>query len=110
GPRLTHSRHKTAGFADRDGSFRLDVGRADHFGPFLGFLSYELAEVRRRERQRDAAKVGKAGLDLMIGESGVDLLVEPLDDLGRRAVWCADAEPITGLVARHELSHGRDVR
>jgi hypothetical protein len=26
-------------------SFRLDVGRPDHLGPFLSFLSDELAEI-----------------------------------------------------------------
>src|SRR6516162_2156751 len=37
-----------------------------------------------------------------------DLLVELLDDLGRRGLRCADAEPIARLIARHELTHGRD--
>src|SRR5262249_2472114 len=40
----------------------------------------------------------------------IDLLVERLDDLSRRVFRHADAEPETRLIARHKLSHGRDVR
>src|SRR5262249_1463000 len=49
-------------------------------------------------------------LHLGIGEGGIDLFVELADDLGRRGLWCADAKPDARLVARHELSHRRDVR
>ena len=57
-----------------------------------------------------AAQVGKPRLDLGIGESRVDLLVELVDDLGGRVPRRANAEPRARLVARHELAHGRDVR
>jgi len=40
-------------------SFRLDMGGADHLGPFLGFIGEELAELGRRERKRRAV----AGLE-----------------------------------------------
>jgi hypothetical protein len=30
-------------------SLDLDVGRPDHFGPFLGFIGDEVLELRRRE-------------------------------------------------------------
>src|SRR5438132_1452826 len=91
------------------GSFRLDVCRPDHLAPLLGFVSDKAAKVGRRHRHWRASQVSEPRLDLMIGESGVDLLVELLDDLGRRGLWCADAGPGARLVARHELSHGRDV-
>ena len=56
-----------------------------------------------------AAQVGKPRLHFGIGEASVDLLVELVDDLGRRVLRCADAEPGARLVARHELAHGREV-
>ena len=65
-------------------SLRLDVGGADHPGPFLGFIADELAEISRRARQSTAAEVGESRLDLGIGKRGVDLAVEFLDD--RRGV------------------------
>ena len=49
-------------------------------------------------------------LSLGIGEGGVDLVVELVDDLGRRAGGSANAVPAARLVARHELVHRRHVR
>src|SRR5215469_8782278 len=50
-------------------SFRLDVGGADHLGPFLGFVGEELAELGWRERKRGASEIGKARLDFGIARS-----------------------------------------
>src|SRR6516165_11861875 len=57
-------------------SFRLDMGGADHLGPFLGFVGEELAELGRTERKRGAAEIGKARLDFGISEGKRDLAVE----------------------------------
>ena len=54
--------------------------------------------------------VGKPRPDLGIGEAGIDLLVELIDDLSGRVLRRANAEPCARLVARHEFAHGRDVR
>ena len=54
-----------------------------------------------------AAQVGKPRLHLGIGEAGIDLLVEPVDDFGGRVLGCADAGPAARLVARHKFAHGR---
>src|SRR5262245_33270933 len=91
-------------------SLRLDVGRADHLAPLLSLFGDELAEVGGRHRHRRAAQVEQPGLHLRVVESRVDLLVELADDLGRRGLRYAEAVPITPLVARQELTHGRDVR
>src|SRR5262249_42377434 len=91
-------------------SLRLDVGGPDHLAPFLGFFGDQLAELGRRSRQRRAAEVSETGLHLRVVESRVDLLIELVDDLGRRGLRYAEAVPITPLVARQELTHGRDVR
>src|SRR5215813_5784687 len=90
-------------------SLRLDARKLDHPGPFLGFLGDEVTEIGRRQRKLTATFVGKPRLYFEIGESGVDFLVEPIDDLGWRTLGRADAEPGTCLVARHEIAHGRDV-
>src|SRR6478752_5922439 len=88
----------------------LDIGGPDHIGPFLGFFGDQLAELDRRSRQRRAAEVSETGLHLGVVESRVDLLVELVDDLGRRGLRYAEAEPEARFVARQELTHGRDVR
>ena len=60
----------------------LDVcrPRTSNLAPLPGFVGDELAEVGRRERKPYVAKVGKPRLDLGIGEAGIDLLVELVDD------------------------------
>src|SRR5262245_8428928 len=88
----------------------LDAGEFDHLGPLFGFVGDQLSELSRRSRQRHAAEVSETGVHLRVVESRVDLLVECVDDRGRRGLGCADAEPIARLVVRDELSHGRDVR
>src|SRR5262249_61887783 len=92
------------------GSLRLEVGGPDDLAPFRGFVGDKLAELGRRSRQRRAAEVSKTGLHLRVVESRVDLLVELVDDLGRRGPRYAEAVPITHLVARQELMHRHDVR
>ena len=80
-------------------SVGLDVGRADHLAPFLGFFGDQLAELDRRSWQQRAAEVSETGLHLGVVESRVDLLVELVDDLRRRGLRCTDAEPTARLVA-----------
>src|SRR6516164_9361717 len=94
----------------RLGSLRLDVRELDHLGPFLGFVSNQLAKIDWRARERRAAEVGDARLERGIVEAGVDLLVELVDDLGRRLIGRTDAVPLACLVARNELADGRNVR
>src|SRR5262245_41466797 len=92
------------------GLFRLDVDRPDHLVPLLRFLSYQPAEVSGRARKYSAAQIGKARLELGIGEARIDLLVELLDDHDRRGLRCTDAEPDARFVAGHKFAHGGDVR
>ena len=62
---------------DRDwaASVRLDVGRADHLTPFLGFLSHQLPEFSRRHRHGLAGKLGQTGLQLRVGQYRVHRLI-----------------------------------
>jgi hypothetical protein len=74
-------------------SLCLDVEGPDDVAPLLRFVGDELAEVVGRTDERCATQIGEPRHHLMIGESGVDLVIELLDDLGRRGLRCADAGP-----------------
>src|SRR5215472_6269704 len=88
----------------------LDARELDHLTPFLGIVSDKPAKVGGRHRHRRAAQVEQPGLHLWIDESAVGFLVELLDDVSWRVLGRTDAVPTARLVARHKLSHGRDVR
>src|SRR5262245_26797124 len=90
-----------------NGSLRLDVEGPDDVAPLLCLVGDKLAEVGGRPDERRATQIGEPRLDLMIGENGVDLLVELLDNLCRRGLRCTDAGPGARLVARHKFSDRR---
>jgi len=50
----------------------------------------------------------KRAFTLEIGNNGVDLFVEPVDDFGGRILWRADTLPAARLVARQKFIHGGD--
>src|SRR5437763_15155930 len=54
-------------------SIRLVAGALDHLRPFLSFVDDELPECCGRRGKRHRAEIGEPGLELGIGESGVDL-------------------------------------
>src|SRR5262249_16590076 len=93
----------------RTGSVGLDIGRPDHLAPLLGFVSDELAEVGGRARKHRVAQIGDARLDLDVGEAGIDLAVEFIDDLGGRTLGRTNAEPPAGFEAGQEIAHSGDV-
>src|SRR5215831_4847319 len=95
--------------ASEAASLRLDAAEFDHLGPLFGFVGDQLGEVSGRARKRRAAELSETGLHLRIVESRIDLLVELVDDLGRRGFRCAEAEPETRFVARHKLTDSRHV-
>src|SRR3954451_2242568 len=70
-------------------SLRLQPRRLDHLRPLLGLFRDQFTEFGRRARQRFAADRGETGFHTGIGDRGIDLLVELIDDcswrLARRA-------------------------
>jgi hypothetical protein len=52
--------------------------------PLLGFRGDIPSEVGRRTGKHRGAKVGKSRLQLCIGKAGIDLPVEPVDNLDER--------------------------
>src|SRR5258707_1513074 len=91
------------------GSIRLYAGKLDHLGPLLDFVSNELSEVGGRACKRCGAQICEPRLHFWIGEGGIDLLVEGIDDVRGRAFGHANAIPRTRLIARHEISHGWNI-
>src|SRR5215203_5361288 len=63
-------------------SLRLDIRGPDHLAPFLCIIGDELAEVGRRAGNHRAAQIAELRFDSGIRETRIDLLVEPVDDLG----------------------------
>ena len=92
------------------GSLRLDARELDYLGPFLGFVGDELAEVGGRTANTVAPRSANRAFNLGIGEDGIDLPVELVDDLGWRVRGHADAVPSARLIARQKFVDGRDVR
>src|SRR5262249_45842167 len=74
--------------ASGSASLRLDVEGPDDVAPLLRFVGDELAEVGGRTDEGCATQIGKLRLDFRVGERGVDLLVELVDDLGWRLLRC----------------------
>src|SRR5262245_27265013 len=91
------------------GSFWLDAGELDHLGPFLGLIGDELAEIGRRTGEHGATKLRKPPLDIGIGECGIGLPVELVDDGRGRSLGCAEAPPVAVLVARQVIGDGRHI-
>src|SRR5262245_5510955 len=93
-----------------DTSLRLNAGALDHLCPFLGLRGHEGIGLGGREHDRLGSDIGKARQDRRIGECSVDLAIEPLDDLARRARRRADARERAHLEARNGLARERNVR
>src|SRR5260370_18632067 len=90
-------------YLTRYNDLELDVGRADDLAPLLGFVGDDLAEVGGRTGNQRAAEVGQPNLQFGIGEAGIGLLVQPVDDLGGRFPPRAAAGPPPRPISPHEF-------
>src|SRR5436190_23462011 len=77
----------------------LRAGELDHLAPLLDLRGNHPAKFGRRAGQRRAAKLRNARRCLRICESGVELLVDLVDDFTWRAARRPDAEPGARLIA-----------
>src|SRR5262245_39573695 len=89
------------------GSLRLDACELHHLAPLLGFVGDEFAEVRGRACKHSAPELDQPCPNLGVGEAGVDLLIELVDDLDRGPGGCSDPEPSARLVAWDEITDRR---
>src|SRR5262249_31344379 len=64
--------------------FSFNVCRANDLAPLIDTFGDKLAEISGAHRHRHATEIGKPRLDLGIGKSSIDLLVEFVDDLRGR--------------------------
>src|SRR5262249_13814526 len=91
-------------------SLRFDARELYHLGPFLGFLGDELAKIGGRTREHCTSQIGEARLHGGIGESGINFLVELLDNIYGRGLGSYDPIPASRLVAWQKFTHGRNLR
>src|SRR5262249_25485532 len=91
-------------------SLRLRAREPHYLGPLLGLIKNQLAEVGGRTGNHCAPEVGKSRLHLGVGEACIDLLVEPVNDLGSCVLGCANAKIRARLIARDKTVYGRDIR
>ena len=74
--------------SDHSGLMPANLITLAHFSVSSAMSLPKSADV---DRHRHSAQVGKPRLHLGIGETGIDLLVELVDDLGGRVLGRADA-------------------
>src|SRR5881396_103466 len=74
-------------------SRHLGAGELDHLAPLPGLVLDQLAERLRGAGQQRGAQLEKARLGLRIGQDRIDLVIELLDHLARRALRGAEAVP-----------------
>jgi hypothetical protein len=73
-------------------SVRLNFREPYNLAPLLSFVDDELAEIDGRAAKHRAIQVGKPHLEFGIGECGVDLLVELIDNFSGRVLRRAEAK------------------
>ena len=68
-------------------SLWLDVGELNDLGPLFGFIGDELAEFAGCHEHWRGTEVCKARFYVGVGQPGVDLLIELINDVRGRAFW-----------------------
>src|SRR6516165_10096529 len=84
-------------------------GQLHYLRPLRSILDEKFLEIGQRARETCTAEIGEATPHARLGEDGGYLSVEPLDDLGTRALAQTNCPPLACLVAGHEFSHCWDV-
>ena len=65
----------------------------------VGFVGEKPSEFGWRAAEHHTVQIGKLRSELRINERGIDLTVEPVDDVGRSVPGRAEAEDRAGLIA-----------
>src|SRR5262245_22549848 len=105
-----HWRNGIYGMSGGGRSLRLDARELDHLGPFVGLGCNESAELGGAKNHWDGADIAEPRPDVRRSQPGIDLAVEPFDDLHWRAGGRAETVPGPRLVSRQRLGDGRHVR
>ena len=91
-------------------SFHRDVGSPDNLSPLCGVFGNKLAKLVRCHRLWNAPYVSELRLHPGIGQTRCDCAVQLIDDHCRSLLRSDYAVPHNGLIARHKLADGRDIR
>src|SRR6476661_7437713 len=67
----------------RPALFSLDARVLDHSRPLCGGIREDRSEFRRRAAKHRAAQLDDPAFDFVVGETGIELLVQHTDDFGR---------------------------
>src|ERR1700730_16963763 len=91
-------------------SSRLDIGCPHHLAPLISFICDKCSQFGGRPEEGRHAHVSEPHLHVGTAKNGVDLLVEPLDDFGGRAIPQTYCVPLDRLIAGYEIANGRNFR
>src|SRR6516162_6424768 len=91
------------------GLLRLEACELHHLRPLFGFPCDKVGELGGGSGKWFTANISHSRLHHRISERRVDLLVKPLDDVGRGSFRNADAEPSGYDVARDNIANQRNV-
>src|SRR5580704_12317991 len=89
---------------------RLDPRSPYNFAPLFGVGNDKCGKFSGGKWKHSAPKFGYLCYHLRIGNNGVDLPIERIDDFGWRFLGRCDTEPETSLKPWQKLTHGRHVR
>src|SRR5262245_27294052 len=90
-------------------SLRPDARELDHPAPLLNLGRHMVAELCGSEDFWCSGDFRQPRLDGRVHQPGIDLAVEPHDDLGWRTPWHADPDPYARLVAWHGIADRWDI-
>src|SRR6516225_9443117 len=90
-------------------SLRLNPCELDDLGPFLDFVSDELAEIGWRARQWHSAQVRKPCLDLGMSKTCIDLGIQLVDDSRRRVLGRTNPTLIARFIPGQKVRQRWDV-
>jgi len=90
-------------------SLRLDVGRADHLAPSLGFLGNERTELDRREGHRRSCRIGKSRPNRRVRQPRSDHLTELLYNFRRCSFRYAHPVPRVCRISWNGIADSRNV-
>src|SRR5215470_12465731 len=102
---MTHWRHMVTTPAWGD-LIRFDARELNHLGPLFGFVGNDLSEISGGHGHRHAANLAESCLQSGVGQSGVDLSVQPCDDVGRRTLRSHETPPGRCFISWEEIADG----
>src|SRR6516162_8604047 len=91
-------------------SHRIDARELHNLTPLCGFISDEFSELGGCSRHRREPDASETRLHFGISDNGVNLFVEPFNDLCRCSTGRTDTMPPTCLVAWHRFCDWGHVR